>query len=83
VEDVNWTVQYWYNIAFEGLVVILCLIWLDETGWTRDGGEIYPVIPRTPLKRKLVTYAFAGPVMPKKTFRQIVSCPNLASLELG
>lgn len=76
VERVDWPVQYWYNIGFEGLVIILCLLWLDETGWTRKGGETYPTLPRTKLKRKLVTYFFAGPVMPKKSPKEIVSIPN-------
>jgi hypothetical protein len=75
VDKVDWPVQYWYNIGFEGLVILLCLLWLDETGWTRNGGEIYPTLPPTKFKRKLVTYFFAGPVMPQKTFKEIVSLP--------
>jgi hypothetical protein len=73
VDKVSWTVQYWYNIAFEGVVVILCLLWLDDSGWTRSDGEVYPTLPATKLKRKLVTYFFAGPVMPQKSWKEIVS----------
>jgi MFS family permease len=71
VQSTAWPVQYWYNVAFEGLIAILCLLFLDETGWTRLGGDIYPTLPEGFLASKLATYTLLRRVTPRKTAREI------------
>jgi MFS family permease len=53
VETASWTIQFWYNVGLEGVVAILCLVFLDETGWTRPGGDAYPIPLSSFLPRKL------------------------------
>lgn len=71
VEHVSWPVQYWYNVALESLVLILCILFLDEPGWTRAGGDVYPMPPEPFLQRKAATYLYPRSIMPNKSFQQI------------
>jgi MFS family permease len=70
VQSAAWPVQFWYNVALEGVIAILCLLLLDETGWTRPGGDIYPTLPDGFFARKLATYTLLRRVTPRKTARE-------------
>jgi hypothetical protein len=72
VETAPWPVQFWYNVGLEALVATLCVLFLDETGWTRPGGEQFPLPPEGFMKRKLATYAFTQRLMPYKTSGEIL-----------
>lgn len=72
-DETSWPVQYWYNIAFEGIVIIISILWLDEPGWTRDERRVFPTLPREGIRRKLAIFCFTSPVMPTLSFRQWVS----------
>lgn len=70
VQSAAWPVQFWYNVALEGTISILCLLFLDETGWTRPGGDEYPPLPSGFVARRLATYTLIRRVTPKKTVRE-------------
>lgn len=82
VETASWTIQFWYNVGLEGVVAILCLVFLDETGWTRPGGDAYPIPPSSFLPRKLATYAFTRRLMPHSMGRQI-ACSAILPILIG
>ena len=70
VEDVSWTVQFWYNVALEGLAAILCLVFLRETGWTRPGGPKFPAKPASRMQELMATYFLTQRVTPPETVAQ-------------
>jgi MFS family permease len=72
VQHAPWPVQYWYNIALEGLIVLLTFFFLQETGYARDGSAEYPVMPKAFLANRVATF-LTGKVVPKKTAKELVS----------
>jgi hypothetical protein len=72
IQTAPWPIQFWYNVGLEALVAVLCILLLDETGWTRPGGEQYPQPPTSFMKRKLATYTFTQRLRPHKTPRQMI-----------
>ncbi len=71
VNDLPWPVQFWYNVGLEALVALLCILFLDETGWTRPGSDVYPLLPAGFVQRKLATYAFTKRLTPQRSAREI------------
>ena len=72
VQKVEWPVQFWYNVGFEGLIATLCLLFLDETLWTRDESQPIPRPPDGFLQRKLATYAFTKRLTPRKSKDEVI-----------
>ncbi|KIW19389.1 hypothetical protein PV08_03684 [Exophiala spinifera] len=70
VQDASWTVQFWYNVGVEGVVAVLCLIFLRETGWTRPGGPEFPPRPKTRFQEFTATYFFTRRTTPPETIAQ-------------
>ncbi|EXJ57722.1 uncharacterized protein A1O5_12512 [Cladophialophora psammophila CBS 110553] len=85
VQRVSWTVQFWYNVGLEAVLALLCVLFLDETNWSRPGQLPVPTPPKGLVQRKLATYFFTKPMTAKRspaelfkswtlTFR-VASCP--------
>lgn len=77
-QSASWTVQFWYQVALEGCLAILCPLVLDETGWTREETQVFPQAPHGFVARKLATYLFTQRLMPRTTGRemlQIIAVP--------
>jgi hypothetical protein len=70
VQSAAWPVQFWYNVALEGIIAILCLLFLDETGWTRPGGDEYPLLPDGFVAKRLATLTLIRRVTHRKTVRE-------------
>jgi len=67
-----WPVQFWYTAGLHGFTAILCCLFLDETGWTRPGQDIWPERPTSFLARKKATLLFTQRIMPHKTGSQML-----------
>jgi hypothetical protein len=72
IQTAPWPVQYWYNIGLEGFLALCCVLFLDETGWTRSGSEIWPEPHSNFIRRKLTTYLCIGRCTPQVSSRQIL-----------
>jgi hypothetical protein len=70
---VSWTVQYWYLVAFFGLILVLTFGFLYETGYTRHEGESYPVQPTGFFANRIATLFGSRKAVPHKTWGQAVS----------
>ncbi|KAH8807750.1 major facilitator superfamily domain-containing protein [Xylogone sp. PMI_703] len=60
IEHGSWTIQFWYNVGFEGFICICCVLFLDETAYPRGVNSDQPRLPEQYLQRKLATYACIG-----------------------
>lgn len=58
-------------MALTGLVAILCLLFLDETGWTRPGTADFPLPPEGFIARKAATYFFTQRMMPYRSLKEV------------
>lgn len=72
VAHVTWPVEYWYNVGFEVVVIILIPLCLSETGFTRPGGPVYPPLPESWVQDRIATY-ITGSVTPRQSWGQVVS----------
>jgi hypothetical protein len=50
---------------------LLCVLFLDETGWNRNSGDAFPEPPEGFVARKLATYAFTRRMVPRRTAAQM------------
>lgn len=65
VQSASWTWQFWYNVIFEGVCLVLCFLLLEEPVWNREGGPKHPTPPEGWLAKRLATYAFTKRLTPK------------------
>ncbi len=72
VQRVGWTVQFWYNVGLETCIATLCLIFLDETAWSRHGQAPVPHPPSSFIKRKLATYAFTQRITATRSRKEVI-----------
>lgn len=42
VQHTQWPVEFWWEVASQDAAAILVFVFLEETGWTRDGKAQYP-----------------------------------------
>jgi hypothetical protein len=65
-------------------VAACCVLFLDETGWTRPNGDTFPLAPESFVSRKAATYLFARRLMPRRTakdFARLAVLPFLIALQ--
>ncbi|CAK1366160.1 unnamed protein product [Cercospora beticola] len=42
----SWTIQFWYQVGLHAVCAILVFLFVEETGWHREGGPQWPDQPR-------------------------------------
>ena len=80
----DWPVEFWWNVASTGAMAILVFVFLEETGWTRDGSQKqYPVPPKAWLSNRIATFFPGTKVTPFITGREVVSLLILQAVLQG
>ena len=80
VEKVSWTVQFWYNVAFEGAIALFMFLFVDETLWPRAEQPDIPLPPANPLSRRLATYFFTQRLTRTQTNKEVIQSITLQFL---
>ena len=73
VQHVKWPIQFWWGVASQGVTAVLVFIFLEETGWTRDGKTQYPKPPESWLQNRIATFLPGVQVVPPISVSQLVS----------
>lgn len=60
----TWPVQYWWTIGVVGMAAILVFVFLEETGFSREG-TVYPELPRPWLRNRMATFFPGHKVIPR------------------
>lgn len=63
-EYAPWPIQYWWTIGVEGLAALLVFLFLEETGFSRDG-KVYPMLPRSWPRNRLATFLPGSKTVPQ------------------
>ncbi|QGA20788.1 hypothetical protein EYB26_008496 [Talaromyces marneffei] len=56
VSHAPWPWQFWWTVALQGVVVLLAFLFLEETGFTREDGKVYPRRPSGFIQNRVATY---------------------------
>ena len=80
VEKVSWTVQFWYNVGFEGAIALLMFLFVDETLWPHAEQPDIPLPPANPVSRRMATYLFTQRLTRKQTKDEVIQSITLQFL---
>ena len=69
----DWPVMFWWTVAFLGLALILVVMFLEETGFEREGKSSYPHQPEQVIANRIATFLPGKRVVPPCTFLETVS----------
>jgi hypothetical protein len=72
-QNSSWTIQYWYNVPLQALVLLTCFLFLHETGFTRDQQAFHPTPPTSFFPNRLATFIKTEQVVPKSSWAEVVS----------
>ena len=70
VQDKQWNIQYWWTVGADAVTIVLIFLFLEETGWTREGGRVYPKPPKSWIKNRMATFFLGTRVMPRTSARE-------------
>ncbi len=79
VQHTKWPVEFWWGVASQGAAAILVFLFLEETGWTRNGKAQYPKPPEPWLQNRVATFLPGNKVVPSISASQVVSSDLLKS----
>ena len=71
----DWPVMFWWTIPLLGIALILIFIFMEETGFERDGKAQYPHQPEQFVANRIATLFPGNKVVPTSTFSESVSQP--------
>lgn len=83
VEYAPWPVQFWWGVGAEGALAILVFLFLEETGFSRDG-KIFPPLPASWLPNRIATFIPGTATVPQSkaqgrrsanTLLLVAACP--------
>ena len=72
VEHVDWPVEFWWTVGLQALALVLVLLFLEETGFNRDGGSEYPARPSSFMANRTATFFLGTEVVPAMNRSEIV-----------
>ena len=64
VTSAPWPVQYWWTVGAGCAIIVLIFVFLEETGFSRDGKTSYPRQPRLWLANRVATFFPGHKVVP-------------------
>lgn len=79
VEHVDWPVEFWWTVGLQCLALVLIFLFLEETGFDRDGGSAYPTKPKSFIQDRVATFLLGTNVVPATSRSEIVSHHRLPS----
>ncbi|EED17056.1 conserved hypothetical protein [Talaromyces stipitatus ATCC 10500] len=56
VAHAPWPWEFWWTVVLQGAVVLLAFVFLEETGFTRENGKVYPRRPSAFIHNRVATY---------------------------
>ncbi|KAL2014532.1 hypothetical protein VTN00DRAFT_2057 [Thermoascus crustaceus] len=65
VQHADWPFEFWWTVALQGVVSVLAFIFLEETGFTRDGGRVYQPQRKGFIRNRIATF-FLGNLVAHK-----------------
>lgn len=73
----SWPIEFWWIVALEGSLIIVVLLFLHETGFSRDPLERsrWPMPPQIFIRNRLATFLPGTKVVRRISIAQSVSCP--------
>ena len=77
--DVDWPIMFWWTVAILGFTLIMVFLFLEETGFDRDGQGRYPVKPEGFLASRIATFFPGTKVVPRTTLAETVGCYEYTS----
>ena len=69
----EWPIMFWWTIPLLGVGLILIIIFMEESGFARQGNVKYPLQPSSFLANRTATLLPGNRVVPKCTFSETVS----------
>lgn len=79
VEHVDWPVEFWWTVGLQALALVLVLLFLEETGFNRDGGSAYPARPSSFMANRIATFFLGTKVVPAMNRSELVRYHRLLS----
>jgi MFS family permease len=71
-----WPIQFWWTVAMNGLLIVLILLFLDNTEYSRNSQSAQPISLSEPLlTRRMKTYLYGSAAIEHVSFSQCVSLP--------
>lgn len=84
VEHVDWPVEFWWTVGLQGLALVLVLLFLEETGFNRDGGSAYPARPSSFMANRTATFFLGTKVVLAMNRSELVRYhPHLSCLMIS
>ena len=68
-----WPVMFWWSVGLLGFTLIMCFLFLEESGFDREGVGKYPVPPDPFISNRVATFLLGSRVQPPTTFAETVS----------
>lgn len=72
IEHTNWPVEFWWIVGLQGVTALLAFLFLEETGYHRNGGKLWPQKPRSWIQDRLATFFPGSKVMPSISLYELV-----------
>ena len=69
----DWPIMFWWTIPFLGLALILTVVFMEETGFEREGKTRYPRQPTSFVANRIATFLPGNKVVPSYTLAETVS----------
>lgn len=79
VEHGDWPVEFWWTVGLQGLASVLVLLFLEETGFSRDGGPAFPTRPKPFIASRFATFFLGTKVVPTMSRSELVRKHRLQS----
>ena len=74
VQHVDWPVVFWWTIGLQGLALVLVILFLEETGFSRHGGSVSPTNPSSFIANRIATFFLGTEVVPSMSLSELVRC---------
>ena len=69
----DWPIMFWWTIPFLGSALILTVVFIEETGFEREGQTKYPRQPKSFVANRIATFLPGNRVVPPCTLAETVS----------
>ena len=73
VELVDWPIEFWWTVGLQGLALVFVFLFLEETGFDRDGRSAYPTKPKSFIQYRVATFLLDANIVPATSCSELVS----------
>lgn len=64
VDHVDWPIALWWTVGLQGSALVFVLLFLEETGFSRDGGSAHPTGPESFIANRIATFFLGTKIVP-------------------